>query len=106
MKEKIKSHRPLLLVLFAIAYLTNLFDLGFTLYVLEYIPHAFEMNPVFRLMLQTPLLLYCYKLVLIPLLMFAMYYVRELRIARFGIWLSAIFYTVNMIYQIWSICLW
>ena len=64
------------------------------------------MNPVFLLMLEAPLFLYFYKFIVIPLFMFAMYYVRELRIARFGIWFSAGFYTVNMVYQIWSICLW
>ena len=106
MIKKQKSHSPLLLGLIVLAYLTNLFDLGFTLYALENVSHAFEMNPMIRLMLQAPWTLYLYKFVVIPFFMVVLYHLRDMKLARIGIWISAIYYTGNMIYQIWSIRLW
>lgn len=106
MREKLKSHSPLLLAVLLATYLCNLFDLGYTLYALEHVPHAFEMNPAFRLMLRSPWFLYLYKFALLPLLLLGMYHVRETKIARFGIWLCAGIFAVNTAYQVWSVCLW
>ena len=106
MREKLKSHSPVLLASLSVTHLCSLFDLGFTLYALKHVPHAFEINPFFRLMLRFPAILYLYKLLLLPLLLLALYRARELRLARFGIWLCFAVFAMNTAYQLWSICLW
>ena len=106
MKESLKAHSPLLLAVLAATYLCNLFDLGYTLYALANVPHAYEMNPMFRLMLRAPGFLCLYKFLLLPLLLLAMYRVRETKIARFGIWLCFGIFAVNTAYQLWSVRLW
>ena len=101
-----KHHSVVLLTVLAVTCLCNFFDLGFTLYALEHIPHAFEINPFFRLMLKAPVVLYFYKFVLLPVALWVMYRARKLKLARFGLWLCFTVFVVNTIYQIWSIRLW
>lgn len=101
-----KRRSTILLAALAVTCLCNFFDLGFTLYALENIPHAFEINPFFRLMLGAPVILFFYKFVFLPACLWVMYRARELKLARFGLWLCCVVFIANTAYQIWSIRLW
>ena len=56
-----KRHSPLLLFMILATYLCNLFDLWYTMYALDFVPDAYEKNPVVRWLLQWPLLVVLYK---------------------------------------------
>ncbi len=106
MKELLKSQSKPLLILLLATYLLNIFDLWFTLYALDNVPGAFEMNPFFQLMLRFPVFLCIYKYAVLPFALYIMYRFRALRLARFGQYLCFAVFLVNTVYQIWSISLW
>lgn len=99
MKEK--KHSPFLIFLAITTYLCNLFDLWYTLYALDFVSAAREVNPVVRWMLgEHPLLVVLYKYALVPLGLYLLYRFRRYRAAVLGIYLCAACFIGTVAYQL------
>ena len=95
-----------LIFLLIFTYLCSLFDLWYTLYAVEYIGAAREVNPVFALLLQNPLLAVLYKYAVLPLALYLLYRFRRFGVARFGIYLCALCFGLTVAYQLLMIPRW
>lgn len=95
-----KKHSPLLIFMILATYLCNLFDLWYTLYALDFIPDAYEKNPVVDWMMQWPLLVVVYKYALLPLGLYLLYRNRHRRLAVWGIYLCALCFSATVLSQL------
>ena len=94
-----RKQSPLLLFMILSTYLCNLFDLWYTLYAMDFIPGAYEKNPVVGYLLQWPLLVVLYKYALLPLGLYLLYRNRGHRAAVWGIYLCALCYSATVLSQ-------
>ena len=95
-------HDPFLIFLLITTYLCNLFDLWYTLYALDFVGTAREVNPVARFLLEEhPLLMVLYKYALVPLGLYLLYRFRRKRVAVLGIYLCAACFIGTVVYQLW-----
>lgn len=103
MKQK---HSPFLIFLIVVTYLCNLFDLWFTLYVLQFVSGAQEVNPAMQLMLAHPLLAVIYKYAVLPLLLYLLYRNRGRLAARLGIYLCTLIFLGTVVEQLLTVASW
>ena len=101
-----KKHSAFLMTLLLITYLCNLFDLWYTLYALDLVSGAEELNPVFRMALRHPQALVIYKYALFPLGLYILYRCRDKTIARLGIYFAAALFVINTAYQLLMLPQW
>lgn len=101
-----KKQSFFLIFLIVVTYVCNLFDLWYTLYVVENVSNASEANPVMEWMLNYPIILFTYKYAVIPLFLIILYCNREHRIARVGIYICAAVFIFTVVYQVLSIPNW
>ena len=101
-----RRHRPFLILLAVFTYLCNLFDLWYTLYVLDYVSNAREINPFMARLLERPILAVLYKYAGLPLALYFLYRNRDKPIARMGIWLCALCFGGTVVYQLLCIPKW
>ena len=101
-----RRHRPLLILLAVFTYICNLFELWYTLYVLDHVPNAREINPVMVRLLEQPILAVLYKYAGLPLALYILYRNRDKAVARLGIWLCALCFGGTVVYQLLSIPKW
>jgi len=95
-----KKQAPLLIFMILVTYLCNLFDLWYTMYALDFIPDAYERNPVVRWLIQWPLLVVLYKYALLPLGLYLLYRNRHHRVAVWGIYLCALCFSGTVLEQL------
>ena len=96
------KHDPFLIFLAVVTYLCNLFDLWYTLYALDFVTTAREVNPVVRYLLEErTLLMVLYKYALVPLGLYLLYRFRRKRAARLGLCLCAACFVGTAAYQLW-----
>lgn len=99
MKKQTQSPFLLLLLVF-FTYVCNLFDLWYTMYALDFVEGAWEMNPVFALLMRRPLLAVIYKYAVLPLALYLLYRNRSSRIAVWGIYLCAFCFGITAVRQL------
>lgn len=95
-----KKQSPFLLLLILFTYLCSLFDLWYTMYALDFVEGAWEMNPVFALMMRRPLLAVVYKYAVLPLALYLLYRNRSSRLAVRGIYFCAICFGGTVLRQL------
>ena len=98
MKHPKQSAFLLLLIVFT--YLCSLFDLWYTLYALDFVAGARELNPFFALLLDRPLLAVIYKYAVLPLGLYLLYRLRAHRAAVWGIYLCALCFGGTVVRQL------
>lgn len=98
-----QKHSLFLIFLAVFTYLCNLFDLWYTIYVLDFVPSAREVNPAMVLMLKYPLVAVIYKYAVLPLGLYLLYRLRRYRAARWGIYLCALVFGGTVAWQILSV---
>lgn len=103
MKQK---HSLFLIFLIVVTYLCNLFDLWFTLYVLQFVVGAHEVNPAMQLLLTHPLLAVIYKYAVLPLLLYLLYRNRAWFAARLGIYLCTAIFLGTVVHQLLTVASW
>lgn len=101
-----KRQSPLLIFMILATYLCNLFDLWYTLYALEFVPDAYEKNPVMRWMLRWPEFVVIYKHALLPLGLYLLYRNRQHRAAVWGIYLCALCFSATVLSQMLTMQSW
>lgn len=95
-----KKQSPFLLLLVFFTYICNLFDFWYTLYALEHVEGARELNPAYALLMQHPLLAVVYKYAVLPLALYLLYRNRGSRIAVWGIYLCALCFGLTAVRQL------
>lgn len=101
-----QKHSPFLIFLAVFTYLCNLFDLWYTIYVLDFVPNAREVNPTMVVMLEHPLVAVIYKYAVLPLGLYLLYRFRRYRAARLGIYLCTLVFGVTVVRQLLSVGRW
>lgn len=101
-----QKHAPFLIFLAVFTYLCNLFDLWYTIYVLDFVSNAREVNPVMARMLENPMVAVIYKYAVLPLALYFLYRLRRYRVARLGIYLCALCFGGTVVYQLLMIPRW
>lgn len=91
---------PFLLLLIIFTYLCSLFDLWYTMYALDFVDGARELNPAFAFLLQWPLLAVLYKYAVLPLALYLLYRSRSSRLAVWGIYLCALCFGGTVLRQL------
>lgn len=97
-----QKHSRFLLALSVWTYLCNLFDLGYTVLILNLSGRAYELNPFVSALLDTPLLAVLYKNIVPAAAIALMYANRRLPLARAGLFICAAAYTAVTLYHILS----
>ena len=97
MKQK---QSPFLLLLVFFTYVCSLFDLWYTMYALDFVEGARELNPVFALLMRRPLAAVVYKYAVLPLALYLLYRNRDKRIAVWGIYLCALCFGITVLRQL------
>lgn len=95
-----RKQSPFLLLLAVFTYLCNLFDLWYTMYALDFVDGAREMNPVFECLMRRPLLAVVYKYALLPLALYILYRSRAHRVAVWGIYVCALCFGLTVLRQL------
>lgn len=101
-----QKQNPFLIFLVVFTYLCNLFDLWYTIYVLDFVSNAQEVNPFMVLMLEHPMVAVIYKYAVLPLGLYILYRLRRYRAARLGIYLCALCFGGTVVYQMLSVAKW
>ena len=78
----------------------NTFDLIYTLFLVSLFGLSIEANPIGRVMLSNPILLFITKIVIVNLFLVLLYKYRNLRFARLGSWLVFIVYGCLTLYHL------
>ena len=80
--------------------LFNTFDLIYTLFLVSLFGLSIEANPIGRVMLSDPILLFISKIVVVNLFLLLLYKFRNYRLARVGSWIVFIVYSCLMLYHL------
>ena len=83
----------------------NTFDLIFTLFLVSLFGLEIEANPIGRVMLSNPILLFISKIVVVNLFLLLLYKFRNFRLARVGSWIVFIVYSCLTLYHLVGITL-
>ena len=95
------KHTPFLIFLIVVTYLCNIFDLWYTLFALDFVGTAREINPFVNYLLgEHPLLVVLYKYAVLPLGLCLLYHFRSRKAAVFGIYLCALCFVATVVYQL------
>jgi hypothetical protein len=78
----------------------NTFDLLFTLFLVSLFGLEIEANPIGRVMLSNPILLFISKIVVVNLFLLLLYKFRNFRLARVGSWIVFIVYGCLTLYHL------
>ena len=78
----------------------NTFDLLFTLFLVSLFGLGIEANPIGRVMLSNPILLFISKIVVVNLFLVLLYKFRNFRLARVGSWIVFIVYGCLTLYHV------
>lgn len=78
----------------------NTFDLIFTLFLVSLFGLEIEANPIGRVMLSNPILLFISKIVVVNLFIVLLYKYRNFRLARVGSWIVFIVYGCLTLYHL------
>ena len=82
------------------ASLFNTFDLIYTLFLVSLFGLSIEANPIGRVMLSDPILLFISKIVVVNLFLLLLYKFRNYRLARVGSWIVFIVYSCLTLYHL------
>jgi hypothetical protein len=80
--------------------LFNTFDLIYTLFLVSLFGLSIEANPIGRVMLSNPILLFISKIVVVNLFLLLLYKLKHLRIAKIGSWIVFIVYSCLTLYHL------
>lgn len=80
--------------------LFNTFDLIFTLFLVSLFGLEIEVNPIGRVMLSNPILLFISKIVVVNLFLLLLYKLKHLRIAKIGSWIVFVAYCSLTLYHV------
>lgn len=100
-----QRHSPFLILLAVFTYLCNLFDLWYTIYTLDFVPSAREVNPAMAVMLEHPMVAVIYKYAVLPLGLYMLYRLRRYRAARLGIYVCALVFGGTVVRQLLTVAL-
>ena len=78
----------------------NTFDLIFTLFLVSLFGLEIEANPIGRVMLSNPILLFISKIVVVNLFLLLLYKFRNFKLARVGSWIVFIVYGCLTLYHL------
>lgn len=78
----------------------NTFDLIFTLFLVSLFGLGIEANPIGRVMLSNPILLFISKIVVVNLFLLLLYKFRNFRLAKVGSWIVFIVYGCLTLYHV------
>jgi len=79
--------------------LFNTFDLIYTLFLVGLFGLGIEANPIGRVMLSNPILLFISKIVVVNLFLLLLYKFRDYKLARVGSWIVFIVYGCLTLYH-------
>jgi hypothetical protein len=85
--------------------LFNTFDLIFTLFLVSLFGLEIEVNPIGRVILSNPILLFISKIVVVNLFLLLLYKFRDYKLARVGSWIVFIGYGCLTLYHLVGITL-
>jgi hypothetical protein len=80
--------------------LFNTFDLIYTLFLVALFGLSIEANPIGRVMLSNPILLFISKIVVVNLFLLLLYKFRNFRLAKIGSWIVFIVYGCLTLYHL------
>ena len=83
----------------------NTLDMIFTLFLISLFGLGIETNPIGRVMLSNPILLFISKIVVVNLFLLLLYKFRTFRFARVGSWIVFIVYGCITLYHLVGITL-
>lgn len=83
----------------------NTLDMIFTLFLVSLFGLSIEANPIGRVMLSDPILLFISKIVVVNLFLLLLYKFRNYRLARAGSWIVFIVYSCLTLYHLVGITL-
>ena len=85
--------------------LFNTLDLIFTLFLVSLFGLSIEVNPIGRVTLSNPILLFIIKIVVVNLFLLLLYKFKDYKLARVGSWIVFIVYTCLTLYHVVGIML-
>lgn len=89
-----------MLVRLIVIYFLNIFDLIFTRYWVNKIGIDFELNPIGKWILSSPILTIAFKVILVGALLILMYFMREYKITKICSWILLGVFVALTIYHI------
>lgn len=89
-----------MIIRLGIIYLFNLFDLIFTRYWVNKIGIDFELNPIGKWILSSPVLTIAFKVILVGALLILMYFMRVYKITKICSWILLGVFVALTVYHI------